>query len=172
MSAICGLIHTRGQPASIEEIQAMMAPMIQRGADGSATWLEAEAAVGHLALHVTEEDQRSCQPLYDAEAQLTLTADARLDNREELCELLGIAPHEGRVLADADLILRAYRSWGESCPTRLLGDFAFAIWDGRDRRLFAACDHVGAKSLYYLQGSGVFAFASEPKALQSLLSPI
>src|SRR5262249_29329145 len=75
---------------------------------------------------------------------------------------------QGRTLSDAGLILRAYRVWGDDCPARLLGDFAFAIWDGRHNHLLAARDHLGAKSLYYLHKAGFFAFASEPKALQRL----
>jgi asparagine synthase (glutamine-hydrolysing) len=121
-----------------------------------------------LALHLTAEDQGDCQPLHDGAAQLTFTGDVRLDNRPELCAALGIPPQQGRTLADSALILRAYQAWGDDCPTRLLGDFAFAIWDGRRRRLLAVRDHIGAKSIFYVQTAALFAFASEPKALLAL----
>lgn len=56
--------------------------------------------------------------------------------------------------SDAELLLRAYLTWGEDCPRRVLGDFAFAIWDGRQRTLFCARDPFGLKLLYYAQVGG------------------
>jgi asparagine synthase (glutamine-hydrolysing) len=85
---------------------------------------------------------------------LILAADARLDNRKELLDAL--AADLPGTPEDADLILAAYLKWGESCPECLLGDFAFAVWDPRNRRLFAARDHLGVRSLYWTrQGSRV-----------------
>ena len=72
-------------------------------------------------------------------------------------------------LGDAGLILRAYQEWGERCPERLLGDFAFAIWDARAHRLFCARDHFGVRPFYYFHGPGrLFAWASEPRAILTL----
>lgn len=68
-------------------------------------------------------------------------------------------------LADGEVILAAYRTWGESCPEHLLGDFAFAIWDGEQQRLFCARDHFGVKPFYYRTNASAFVFATEIKAL-------
>ena len=100
-----------------------------------------------------------------AQANMTLIADARIDNRPDL---IGALPLEIQPLGkttDAELILKAYETWGEHCPERLVGDFAFAIWDSRKGRLFCARDHLGVKPFYYYQSSNIFAFASEIKAL-------
>src|SRR5438552_3262366 len=58
----------------------------------------------------------------------------------------------------AELILHAYAAWGEGCVCHLLGDFAFAIWDRRQRRLFCARDHFGIKPFFYAHRSGSFVF--------------
>jgi asparagine synthase (glutamine-hydrolysing) len=116
-------------------------------------------------LHTTPESLNETQPLIGVHGGLVLTADARLDNRDELCSLLR-AP---RSLPDAELILAAYERWGETCPEHLLGDFAFAVWDGRRRALFCARDHFGVKPFFYHHRSGrLFAFASEIKGLLAL----
>src|SRR3989442_1004237 len=92
----------------------------------------------------------------------SLHADARIDNRAELCSVLS-APS---TVTDAELILQAYARWGERCPEHLLGDFAFALWDARRGFLFCARDHFGVKPFYYHHRPGrLFAFASEIKGL-------
>jgi asparagine synthase (glutamine-hydrolysing) len=80
---------------------------------------------------------------------LTIAADARLDNRAELCAALAIGPDERATLDDAGLLLRAYGQWGTACAEHLLGDFAFALWDEAVGRLFCARDFVGVRPFYY-----------------------
>lgn len=93
---------------------------------------------------------------------LRLWADVRLDNREELIERLGAdGLLEGGPHGDAELVLAAYLRWGESCPERLLGDFAFALWDSRWRRLLLARDPLGIKPLHYCRIGSLVCFASE-----------
>ena len=100
-----------------------------------------------LAVHAGEgRAQPSLLPTF---AGLTIAADVRLDNRGELCDALGINAAERPTLGDADLILRAYRRWGTDCAAHLLGDFAFAVWDQINERLFCARDVVGARPFYY-----------------------
>ncbi len=143
----------------------MLGRLAHRGPDGSGAWHEGPVGVGHRMLHTTPESLNEHQPIIGARGELVLTADARLDNREELCSLLS-AP---RSVTDAELILAAYERWGERCPEHLLGDFAFVAWDGRRRALFCARDHFGVKPFYYHHRPGrLFAFASEIKALLAL----
>ena len=101
----------------------------------------------------------------DRAAGVWLAADARLDDRDALCDALGVAATERGTLADAELILRAWLRWGEDCPRHLLGDYAFALWDVRRRTLFCARDHIGARPFYYaLPGEGIV-FASAVEAV-------
>jgi len=108
-------------------------------------------------------------PSVRAEWSLVIAADARLDNRDDLLVSLGESNPRGKAATDAELILAAYRKWGEQCPGRLAGDFAFAIWDAKRRRLFCARDVVGIRPFYYHVSPRAVYFGSEIKAL--LCSP-
>ncbi|CDX41881.1 Asparagine synthase [Mesorhizobium plurifarium] len=157
MSGLAGLVHgDNGRPAGAGDIQEMLSRMRHRARDGSSWWTEGSVALGHAWLDTTGEDGPG--PLTMAGGKLAITADCRLDNRDELLARLGL---RDRSIADAVLIMRAYLKWGEACPTYLQGDFAFAIWDGERRALFCARDHFGVKPFYYHSTGKRFAFASE-----------
>jgi asparagine synthase (glutamine-hydrolysing) len=116
-------------------------------------------------LWTTPESLREELPLVDKTGDLVITADARIDNRKELIDALGLSLRPSEQISDSELILGAYQKWGEDSPEKLLGDFAFAIWDRRKQLLFCARDHVGVKPFYYYLSDRVFAFASEIEAL-------
>src|SRR3954463_4448696 len=123
MSGVAGIQPRQGgKPASASDIQQMLARMRHRARDGSSWWTDGGVALGHAWLDTTGEDGPG--PLTMAGGKLAITADCRLDNRDELLARLGI---RDRSIADAALIMRAYLKWGETCPTYLQGDFAFAI---------------------------------------------
>jgi asparagine synthase (glutamine-hydrolysing) len=104
--------------------------------------------------------------MLSGDRSLVLTADARIDNREELVAKLDIANKPLEKITDSELILIAYSHWGEHCVEHLIGDFAFAIWDQPQQKLFCARDHLGVKPLYYFYDpEHTFCFASEMKAL-------
>jgi asparagine synthase (glutamine-hydrolysing) len=103
-------------------------------------------------------------PPIAAGAGALLVADLRLDNRESLVESLGLAAG----LSDEHLLLRALERWGEEAVERLEGDFAFAFWDSKRRRLLLARDFLGQRPLHYSHGPGFFAFASMAKGLHAL----
>jgi asparagine synthase (glutamine-hydrolysing) len=86
-----------------------------------------------------------------ADRALSITANARIDNRDELFESLGLDAAAHAPMSDGELILKAYQQWGESCPEHLLGDFVFILWDEHKQQLFCARDHFGIKGLYYSQ---------------------
>ncbi|MEO1800117.1 MAG: asparagine synthase-related protein [Cyanobacteria bacterium J06629_2] len=165
MSAICGLVQRDGQPVATLAIEQTMIALEAYGKDGSAVWREDSAALGHQMLHITPESLHESLPWQDTVTGLVITADVRLDNREELFNLLDIDPQMGQKLSDSQLILRAYRKWGEQCPQRLLGDFAFAIWDSRQQKLFCARDIFGIKPFFFHRSPTRFVFASDLNAL-------
>ena len=90
-----------------------------------------------------------------------ITADARIDDRISLeAELTARGEPIPPGATDVDLILHAYASWGERCVEHLVGDFAFAIWDKREGKLFCARDHFGVKAFYYVQTRGRLVFGN------------
>jgi len=165
MSGIGGLLRLDGAPAARPDVERMLDRLAHRGPDAAGVWCVGTVGLGHRLLHTTPESLRERQPLTSATSDLVLTADARIDNRAELCSVL-LAPAD---VTDAELILRAYERWGERSPEHLLGDFAFAIRDARRDVLFCARDHLGVKPFYYHHAPGrLFCFASEIKGLLAL----
>jgi asparagine synthase (glutamine-hydrolysing) len=164
MSAITGIFYRDGRTVPEEQINKMNNRLSHRGPDGSAFWCEGSVALGHQMLYTTPESLHEILPF--EEDSLVITADARIDNRKELSEKLGIEDKEE--ISDSYFILKAYQKWGEDCPKELLGDFAFAIWDKNKERLFCARDHMGVKPFYYYLDDEKFVFGTEIKAIFSV----
>lgn len=166
MSAITGILRLDGQDASREEIENVTRVLKHRGRDDSDVWREGAVGLGHRMMWTTPESLHEKLPRADESNSFVLTADARIDNRDELRPLLGLNDVE---VSDSEFILRAYAKWGEACPEHLLGDFAFALWDKKQKKLFCARDHFGVKPFYYHHApKEFFAFATEIKALWEL----
>jgi asparagine synthase (glutamine-hydrolysing) len=132
------------------------------------TWSGCEIAMGRRLFDLLPEDRFDRKPWSEAEGKSALVADIRLDNRDELCAALGIAAAEAKCLADSAILAGALLKWDVEAVERLVGDFAFAWWDGRRRRLVLARDFLGHRPLHYHRGNGFFAFASMPKGLHAL----
>jgi asparagine synthase (glutamine-hydrolysing) len=169
MSAVVGIYYIDGRPVAEAELNKMLESLAHRGTDGSGMWKDGAVGMGHRMLWTTPESLHESLPLTDTTGKLVITADARIDNRNELIKLLGFTYHPAEQINDSRLILAAYEKWGEQCVSRLIGDFAFAIWDARDRSLFCARDPLGVKHFYYYYCAGrSFIFASEIKGLFAL----
>lgn len=164
MSGIAALVNLDGQPVEPRRLAGMSDALSHRGPDGAGLWHHGHVGLVHRALRTTEE---SCGADFTKTSAtgLFITADARLDNREELIASLGVEEALGRTLPDAALLTLAYEKWEADCPEKLLGDFAFCIWDTRRQRLFCARDHMGVKPLYYHYSPRQFTAASEIGAL-------
>ena len=166
MGAICGIFHLDGQPVTRDAIVAMSAALAHRGPDRDGVWCCDNVALAHRLLVTTQESLTERQPVVRSHPALTLVADARLDNRDELISALQI--RRGCCSADSEIILAAYERWGSDCVSHLIGDFAFVIWDSRTHTLFCARDPMGVKPLYYVRTARLFAFATELKSLFTL----
>jgi asparagine synthase (glutamine-hydrolysing) len=166
MSGIAVIWNRDGRPVDRAQLVQMTQLMKHRGPDGERHWFQGPVAIGHRALNTTPESGSDRLPLPDEASGLCLTFDGRIDNREELKSLLDMAGADA--ITDAELILGAYRKWGEDCPEHLLGDFAFAIWDERRKRLFCARDFLGVRPLFHAILGDTFVCASEVQALFAL----
>ena len=170
MSGIFGLFHLDNSPVSETDLNKMAAAMAHWGPDGRSQIVSGSIGLGQLMLHNTPQAQLEKLPRQTTSG-LLLTAEARLDNRTELCQLFGIPHPDREATTDSQLIELAYDKWGESCPDHLLGDWSFAIWNPQTQRLFVARDHHGNTSLYYYQDSIRFLFASSREALLAMGVP-
>lgn len=165
MSAIAGVWRLDNSPADRAELNRMLEVLAHRGPDVGSAWLENSVGLGHRMLWTTPESLHEALPLQMQNC--VITADARIDNRDDLLRSLDLV-NSPSVISDSELILTAYMHWGDQCVEKLIGDFAFAIWDGYQQRLFCARDHFGMRPFFYFRSSNVFAFASEIKALLNL----
>lgn len=168
MSGILGLIYQDGRPVYDAQLRTMSAAIAHRGPDDSGIWVEGSAGLGHQMLWTTPESLLEKLPRIDPSTQLVITADVRLDNRPELITRLNLGSESSEKLTDSQILLTAYRQWGEACPEYLLGDFAFAIWNPNTQSLFCARDHFGVKPFCFYTHAETFAFASEVKTLLAL----
>lgn len=165
MSGIIGTLNLDGAPADRSLLARMANRLAHRGPDGSDTWVSGPLGMGHLMLHSTPESLAERQPLTDPSQTLSVTLDGRIDNRNELCRILADRSKLDTPLSDAQLLLLAYERWGTACPERIIGDFAFALWDRRERQLFFARDVLGTKPFFYTRHRHRLLWASEPRAL-------
>lgn len=163
MSAIFGMLRLDGAAADPGDLERMGNILANRAPDGRRTWIDGPLGLGHGLMRVTEEDLLEAQPFDDGDA--VLVADLRLDNREELAAAFSLSAETLAQTPDSALVMRAYRRWGEACAEHLVGDFAFAIWDVRARKLVLGRDHMGQRTLFYSLQDEVFVFATELKAL-------
>ena len=168
MSAITGIYYLDDQRVERLDLERMLETISHRGSDGVGVWSQGSVGLGHRMLWTTPESLLEKLPLVNQTGDIAITADARIDNRDELIAILALNDYPSEKITDSQLILAAYEKWGEECQEFLLGDFAFAIWDGRKQVLFCARDHFGVKPFYYYSSSQVFIFATEIKALLCL----
>ncbi|NTW03878.1 MAG: lasso peptide isopeptide bond-forming cyclase, partial [Oscillochloris sp.] len=165
MSAIIGIYNRDACLAQGTDLAAMLVALAHRGPDGTSQWRDGPVGLGHCMLQTTPEACYEHLPLTWPDAGVTITADVRLDNRFELIAGLRMHDRPAELITDSELILAAYRRWGERCVEHLLGDFAFAIWDSRTQTIFCARDHFGVLPFYYYLSSQLFTFATEIRAL-------
>jgi asparagine synthase (glutamine-hydrolysing) len=156
VSGIVGILRTDGKPVERHLIAELTGSLSFRGPDAQRFWCDGPVAFGHSLLRTTSESACERQPVAiqvsdhpQSRSEIVVVADARIDARAELLAKMDAPELKGA--PDVELILRAYLKWGESAVEHLLGDFAFAVWDGPKQRLFCARDHMGVKPFYYAQ---------------------
>jgi asparagine synthase (glutamine-hydrolysing) len=168
MSALAGRWNFDGNPEAAASCRRMLAAQEIYGPHDVAQWDDGGIALGRRLFRLLPEDAFDRQPLAGGGGRYRLVADLRLDNRDELARDIRLDPLAAKGMSDAAILLAAWERWQEAVLERLFGDYAFALWDGRDRRLILARDPMGAKPLHYHLGSGFLAFASMPKGLHAL----
>jgi asparagine synthase (glutamine-hydrolysing) len=165
MCGLCGELRFDGAPADLVALSRMTARLARRGPDHGGAYADGALGFGHRRLAIIDLSEKSNQPMVDAGLGLALVFNGTVYNYRELRAELQGRGHHFFSDGDSEVILKAYREWGECCPERLHGMFAFAVWDMRERVLFLARDRFGVKPLYYAQDGARFRFASSTQAL-------
>jgi asparagine synthase (glutamine-hydrolysing) len=172
---MCGLVVVaRGRGDRAERLDAMAAStsLAHRGPDDDGIWEDPAHAVvlAHRRLSIIDRSDAGHQPMVSRDGRFVLVFNGEIYNYVELRDQLVGHPYLGH--SDTEVLLAAYERWGTACLDRLLGMFAFVIYDTRDRRLFAARDRFGVKPLYYARRpGGGLVLGSEIKALHALGVP-
>jgi asparagine synthase (glutamine-hydrolysing) len=141
-----------------------------RGPDAEGIWVDEATgvALGHRRLSIIGLGEEGTQPMTDGKRWLVFNGE--IYNYRELRQELGI--DRFRTATDSEVILVGYEKWGENVLDRLIGMFAFALWDPDEQCLFAARDRFGIKPFYYTNQDGEFRFASEAKSLLPFLPSV
>ncbi len=168
---MCGIAGIVGLgPASGAAIRMMTEVQAHRGPDGSGEWFSPDrmVAFGHRRLSIIDLSERAAQPMVDMSGRYVITYNGEIYNYIEVREELKRLGATFRSDSDTEVILEAYKQWGESCLERFNGMFAFALYDVTAGKLFCARDRYGEKPFLFAKGMDFFAFASEYKALLQL----
>lgn len=168
MTAIAGLWRFDGRPDAEAGVKRMLAAQSIYGPHDEAHWTGETVSLGRRLFQLLPEDVYDRGPVTSLDGNLTLVADIRLDNRDEILRELGIPAERGRTMCDAEVLLAAFERWDATVVDRLNGDFVFAAWNRKLHRLVLARDFLGQRPLHYHRGDGFFAFASMPKGLHAL----
>lgn len=141
------------------------------GPDGIRFWTDKNAGFAHLALHTTPEAPLEQQPLRDPQTGTIWVADARVDNRDELIDLFtkcGEIRGQG-VVTDVELLMLAYRKWGEDFLPNIYGNYAFVMWDPNRQRALAGRDFLGLRPMFYMRHGQTMYFASAIRSILAVL---
>jgi len=165
MCGIAGYVVAPGaQPPSLEVGRAMNAVIHHRGPDDEGLYCDTRALLGMRRLSIIDLESGH-QPMASADGTVQVVFNGEIYNYRELrAELAGLG-HAFRTHSEAEVIVQAYRAWGEDCFRRLHGMFAIALWDVQRELLLLARDRFGEKPLYVARQGDRLLFASELKSL-------
>ena len=169
MCGIAGLMRWDGRPVDEAAVRRMIEPLAHRGPDACGAQVvrcpPVHAGLGHTRLRVIDLSDAAAQPMASDDGLVWVVFNGEIYNYRELRASLEQRGVRFRSASDTEVLLRLYEAEGERCVHALDGMFAFAVWDGRSRRLLLARDRVGKKPLFYAAAPGRLAFASELKGL-------
>ena len=166
MCGIAGIVSDNPGHISKQLLRNMTDVIAHRGPDGEGHWINTNnnVGLGHRRLAIIDLSDAAAQPMHYGD-RYTIIHNGEIYNYLELRKQLEQNNYRFRTQSDTEVMLAAYDYWKEDCLEYFDGMFAFAIWDEREQKLFAARDRLGEKPFYYSQKNGSLYFASEMKAL-------
>jgi asparagine synthase (glutamine-hydrolysing) len=171
---MCGIIGSTGHSISEQALRRAVASMHHRGPDESGIFIDPEipVALGHARLSIIDL-ATGTQPLYSEEEDIVLISNGEIYDFERLREELILLGHVFRTGSDSEVIIHLYQQYGLAFTDHLRGEFAFLLYDRRERKVLAVRDRFGIKPLFFNNQDGRLLFASEAKAMfaSGLLKP-
>ena len=153
MSKFCCIYHRDGRPIDLQKQESIATCLSPSNPEAVSCYAENSIAI----FSATQSDRtHSSSLVVDSLSDLTLSFDGRIDNRSELSAAIGCLTN-----SDGELLLRAYQALGSRCLERITGDFAFALWDEKEKSIFCGRDPLGIKPFYYFFDDQTFVCASE-----------
>jgi asparagine synthase (glutamine-hydrolysing) len=165
MCGIAGVILRDGSRPEASVLRAMAHTLEHRGPDGEGVEVFDGAGLAHRRLAIIDLSTAAAQPMADERREVWVAFNGEIYNFLELKAELASLGHRFKTTSDTEVILAAWRQWGERCVARLDGMFAIALWDTRTRQLVLARDRTGKKPLYVYEDGSKLVFGSELKAL-------
>jgi asparagine synthase (glutamine-hydrolysing) len=167
MSAIAGILRFDGKRVERRDLERVANTLRAHGPDRSDVVVAGNIGLVHVLMRMTPEDRFDRQPWRGASGAI-ITADLRLDNRDELLARLAVAPQDAAAWPDSRVLLAAWEKFRDDLWANLRGPFAAAIWDPTKRVLTLARDHLGLNVVMYHKTDRFFTFATMPKGLFAL----
>jgi len=167
---MCGIAGIAGLPQeqAKPQVERMNSCMQYRGPDDEGVWCDDTVCFGHLRLSIIDTSNAGHQPMFSHDRRFVIIFNGEIFNYLELREELKAAGSTFATAGDTEVIMEAYRQWGEKAVARFNGMWAFALWDTQEKLLFASRDRFGVKPFYYTFENGVLSFGSEMKSLLTL----
>ena len=160
MSGFVAIVNSNGAPVDRSLLEHLTNSLRCRGPDKQQVCTDGPAGLGHTLFRTTHEAQYENQPA-SIDGKVWITGSIRVDGREALLAELNLdVPLSLDTTPDSELVLLAYRKWGERCLEHLLGDFAFALWDGHKQQLFCARYRFGMRQLYHARVRDAFVISN------------
>jgi len=167
MCGICGFCFSDERPVDLDILKKMTTTLQHRGPDDEGYYTNKGIGLGHRRLSIIDLDTGK-QPIHNEDKTVYVVFNGEIYNFPELKKELKEKGHRFYTKTDTEVLVHLYEERAERCVESLAGMFAFAIWDGKRRKLLLARDRIGIKPLYYTYNGTGLAFASEPKALLKL----
>lgn len=164
MCGIAGMLHLDGRPASEAAVRRMIDIARHRGPDATGAHVDGPLGLSHARLSIVDLSG-GAQPMATADGRYTVTFNGEIFNHVELRAELEARGRQFRTSSDTEVILHSYAEHGPDCVRRMNGQWAFAVWDARDRVLFLSRDRLGVRPLYWTRTKDTFLFSSEVKSL-------
>lgn len=156
MSGFIFIINQDNEPINELSLNKIVDSIKSKGEDRKSIHIDNNVGLGHTLFKTTFESEYDRQPL-SLDENIWIVSSGRIDGRNDLVRRLGISKKiDISRTPDSELILYAYKQWGEECTQYLIGDFAFVIWDKYKHKVFCARDRFGMSQLYYVFKNNTF----------------